>query len=128
MSSANPVDALRRADVLVRERQPRAALALLAPLLAEHPDSRSVLEVAGRAYFHSAQLKRAEATFARLVAEDPSDSYSRFVLGRVCERGSRYSEAAAHYRIAVALDPRADYRVALARVESPDARAGSGSR
>jgi Flp pilus assembly protein TadD len=111
------VDALREADVLVRQHRPREALALLAPLLSDEPDARSVLEVAGRAYFTSSQLGRAERTFARLVELDPTDAYSRFALGRVYERQGRLPDARLHYRVAVALDPRADYEDALRRVE-----------
>lgn len=103
--------------MLVRQQRPREALEVLAPLLSDEPDARSVLEVAGRAYFGTAQLGRAEHTFARLVELDPTDAYARFALGRVCERQSRHLEARSHYRVAVALDPRSDYRDALSRVE-----------
>jgi Flp pilus assembly protein TadD len=119
---AHPVVTLRDAEDLVRQRRPLDALRTLAPLLDAEPHSRSVLELAGRAYFASAQLSRAEEAFGRLVQADPTDAYARFVLGRVCERTSRRLEAVGHYRVAVALDPRPDYVVALARLEAPDAR------
>jgi Flp pilus assembly protein TadD len=114
----HPVDALRHADDLVRQRRSAEALAVLAPLLSDEPDSRSVLELAGRAYFHSSQLSRAERTFRRLVELDPTDAYARFALGRVCERQSRLREAVGHYRVAVAMDPRAEYQDGLERAES----------
>lgn len=113
----HPADALRRADDLVRDRRPAEALALLAPLLSDEPDSRSVLELAGRAYFHTSQLARAERTFGRLVELDPTDDYARFALGRVCERQSRHAEARGHYRVAVALNPRSEYRDRLRSLE-----------
>jgi Flp pilus assembly protein TadD len=103
--------------MLVAERKPVEALAALAPLLSDEPDSRSVLELAGRAYFTSSQMGRAERTFARLVELDPTDAYARFALGRVCERQSRLQEALGHYRVAVALNPRAEYQEGLARLE-----------
>jgi len=106
---AHPADLLRRADALVSQRRPAEALSTLAPLLSDEPDSRSVLELAGRAYFARSQLDRAERTFTRLVELDPTDAYARFALGRVCERRSRTDEAAGHYRVAVALDPRPEY-------------------
>jgi len=114
---ANPVELLRRADALVAERKPAQALEALAPLLSDEPDSRSVLELAGRAYFARAQLDRAERSFARLVELDPTDAYARFALGRVAERRSRRTEAVGHYRIAVALDPRPEYRQRLDDLE-----------
>ncbi len=116
-AAEHPADALRRADTLVRERKPAQALEALAPLLSDEPDSRSVLELAGRAYFNSAQLTRAERSFARLVELDPTDAYARFALGRVCERQSRIDEAVGHYRVAVALHPRSEYREGLSRLE-----------
>jgi Flp pilus assembly protein TadD len=111
------VERFRTAETLLAKGAPLHALTELEPLLEDQPSSRSVLELAGRAYFKSAQLGRAEMAFARLVELDPTDSYARFVLGRSIERQSRPAEAAAHYRVACALDPREDYREALARVQ-----------
>lgn len=117
---ANPVELLRQADALVAQRKPAQALETLAPLLSDEPDSRSVLELAGRAYFARAQLDRAERSFARLVELDPTDAYARFALGRVCERRSRTAEAVGHYRVAAALDPRSEYVEKLAELDSVD--------
>ena len=109
MTTANPVEILRRADQLVAARRPAEALDTLAPLLSDEPDTRSALELAGRAYFARAQLDRAERSFSRLVELDPTDAYARFALGRVAERRSQMTEAVSHYRVAVALDPRPEY-------------------
>lgn len=117
VTELHPADLLRQADSLVAERKPAQALETLAPLLSDEPDSRSVLELAGRAYFARAQLDRAERSFARLVELDPTDAYARFALGRVCERRSRTGEAIGHYRVAAALDPRAEYQQKLAEME-----------
>jgi len=115
-TTQHPADLLRRADDLVAQRKPAEALDVLAPLLSDEPDSRSVLELAGRAYFYRAQLDRAERAFSRLVELDPTDAYARFALGRVCERRSRPAEAVSHYRVAVALNPRAEYTEGLQRL------------
>jgi Flp pilus assembly protein TadD len=109
VSTQHPAEILRRADELVTARRPAEALDTLAPLLSDEPDSRSVLELAGRAYFARSQLDRAERSFSRLVELDPTDAYARFALGRVCERRSRMTEAVGHYRVAVALDPRPEF-------------------
>jgi Flp pilus assembly protein TadD len=98
--------------------KPAEALATMAPLLSDEPNSRSVLELAGRAYFARAQLDRAERAFSRLVELDPTDAYARFALGRVCERRSRHDEAVGHYRVAVALDPRPEYRERLGDLDA----------
>ncbi len=117
MTTRHPADSLREADALLRQGRPGDALTVLQPLLSDEPDSRSVLEMAGRAYFRTAQLDRAERAFTRLVEFDPTDAYARFVLGRVYERRSRLDEARAHMRVAVALDPRPEYSEALDRLE-----------
>ena len=111
--------AYRAAAVLYDAGDPIGAARELEPLLADDSTPKSVLELAGRAYFRSAQLGRAEEAFGRLVESDPSDAYARFALGRTLERQRRRDEAAACYRIAAAMDPRDDYLAALERVSSP---------
>lgn len=56
-----------------------------------------------RAYYHSAQLGRAEALLCRLVEEQPSDGYTRLLLARTLQRQSRHDEAAPHIALADAL-------------------------
>jgi Flp pilus assembly protein TadD len=47
-----------------------------------------------RAYFHSAQLGRAEAVLNRITAESPTDGYAHLLLGRTLQRAGRHDEAA----------------------------------
>ncbi|HET8987809.1 MAG TPA: tetratricopeptide repeat protein [Humibacillus sp.] len=47
-----------------------------------------------RAYFHSAQLGRAEATLIRITTESPTDGYAHLLLGRTLQRAGRHAEAA----------------------------------
>ena len=47
-----------------------------------------------RAYYHSAQLGRAEVTLARITAESPTDGYAHLLLGRTLQRAGRHAEAA----------------------------------
>jgi Flp pilus assembly protein TadD len=63
-------------------------------------DARLLL---ARAYYHSAQLRRAEATARAVLAEDPTDAYAALLLARTLERGSRHDEAAAAMNLAAAL-------------------------
>jgi Flp pilus assembly protein TadD len=56
-----------------------------------------------RAYYHSAQLRRAEATVRALLEEQPTDAYAALLLARTLERSSRHDEARAAFRVAEAL-------------------------
>ncbi len=71
-----------------------------------------------RAYFHSAQLGRAEEQLRWLVDRDPSDHYAQFVLGRTLERQGRPDRALPHLRMAAVMRPLEDYTAALRRVEA----------
>ncbi|MFW5417051.1 tetratricopeptide repeat protein [Nocardiopsis sp. CNT-189] len=82
---------------------PIAAARVLEPLSDREPESRSILELLGRAYFHSAQLGKAERTFRRLIELDPCDSWAHIALARALERQSRDEEAAPHRRMHAAM-------------------------
>ncbi|RKT78790.1 tetratricopeptide repeat protein [Terracoccus luteus] len=58
-----------------------------------HPTTDLRLLLA-RAYFHSAQLGRAEAVLRRLTDECPTDAYAHLLLGRTLSRAGRHEEAA----------------------------------
>ena len=47
-----------------------------------------------RAYFHSAQFGRAEATLLRIVEESPTEAYAHLLLGRTLQRAGRHADAA----------------------------------
>lgn len=108
--------AFRQAEALVERRRPLDALKALEPLLDLESDKPSVQLLAGRAYFHSAQLRRAERAFTRVLELDPTDHYARFVLGRTLQRQSRYSEALTQLRMAAAMHPIPEYLEAIAEV------------
>jgi Flp pilus assembly protein TadD len=111
--------AYRAAAVLYAAGDAIGAARELESLMAAEATPKSVLELAGRAYFRSAQLRLAEEAFGRLVERDPSDAYARFALGRTLERQSRRDEAAACYRLAAAMEPKDEYLKALERVSGP---------
>lgn len=46
-----------------------------------------------RAYYHSAQLGRAEATLRVIVEEQPTEGYAHLLLGRTLQRSGRHAEA-----------------------------------
>lgn len=53
-----------------------------------------------RAYFHSAQLRRAETAVRQVIAEDPQDAYAHFLLGRTLQRAGRPDDARGPLRLA----------------------------
>lgn len=112
----SPFAAFRRAESLLGARRPLEALRALRPVLEADPDKPSVQLLAGRAYFHSAQLRRAEAAFTRVLEIDPSDDYARFILGRTLQRLGRLSEALTQLRMAVAMNPMPEYQDVLGEV------------
>jgi len=112
------VEAFRQAESLVAQRRPLDALAALAPVLESEPDKPSVQLLAGRAYFGSAQLRRAEQAFRRVLELDPSDHYARFALGRSLQRQGRLEEAQTQFRLASAMNPSPEYQEALGEVSA----------
>jgi predicted DsbA family dithiol-disulfide isomerase len=99
------VERFRWAESLLDQGDPLGALTMLRPLLDEHASDRGVRMLAARAWFASAQLRRARAALQALVADDPSDAYARVLLGRTLERMGLGSEAALHLRVATAMVP-----------------------
>lgn len=53
-----------------------------------------------RAYFHSAQLSRAEAAARTVLHEAPDDPYAHLLLGRTLQRAGRPDEARGPLRLA----------------------------
>lgn len=104
--------------MLFEEGNPAEAARLLEPIVEADPDNSAVRQLLARAYFLSAQLRRAEEQLRRLIERDPSDHYAHHVLGRTLERLNRPSDALRHLRIAAAMNAgNEDYRAALRRVE-----------
>lgn len=77
----------------------RAAAIELAALLAEaerEPMLHGTAELRlllARAYYHSAQLARAETILVELVEQEPTDAYAHLLLGRTLQRAGRHEEA-----------------------------------
>ena len=88
-----------------------AAAAILAELASEITDAASatgtdtvaVRLLLARAYYHSAQLHRAEAQARAVLAADPANAYAYLLLGRTLERQSRHAEAGGPLRMAAAM-------------------------
>jgi hypothetical protein len=72
-------------------------------LVAEVPEQTGPRLLLARSYYHSAQLRRAEAELRIVVEREPVEHYARLMLGRTLERQGRQEEADAQLRIASAL-------------------------
>ncbi|MBW0102161.1 tetratricopeptide repeat protein [Pseudonocardia sp. KRD291] len=122
MSSRPAADELvasfRRAEMLLADRRPLDALDALRAVVENQPNDASVHLLAGRAYFDSAQLRRAEVSFEKVLELDPSDHYARFALGKTLQRQGRLSAAVTQLKMASAMDPRPEYQEALGEVRA----------
>lgn len=98
-----------RAQVYFEMNDFAQAARLLEPFAAERPRSVSVRLLLARAYYHSAQLRKAEAEFRAVTELDPVEDYAWFGLGRALERQSRHAEAAPCFRMAAAMRPDEEY-------------------
>lgn len=96
------LDAARQLDDLVIELETQHSNAVGGQDAARHGSTDLQLLLA-RAYYHSAQLGRAEALLLRMVEDAPSDGYLRLLLARTLQRQSRHDEAAPHIALAEAL-------------------------
>jgi tetratricopeptide (TPR) repeat protein len=109
-----------RAQVYFEMNDFAQAARLLEPFAAEQPRSVSVRLLLARAYYHSAQLRKAEAEFRAVTELDPVEDYAWFGLGRALERQSRHAEAGTCFRMAAAMRPCADYQDAAERSAAKD--------
>ena len=92
-----------QAHGLFDTRDYHAAATLLAALATEVPDDLAVRLLLARAYYHSAQLGRAEEETRALLAADPAHAYAHLLLGRTLQRLSRHAEATGPLRLAAAM-------------------------
>jgi Tfp pilus assembly protein PilF len=96
---------------------PGAAAEVLELAVEHEPESASLHETLGRAYFATARVRKARAEFERALDLDPSDAYAHFGVGRCHEREGALVDAAKHYKLACALTDRPEYATALRRVQ-----------
>lgn len=98
-----PAERWERARMFFGAKDYAAAARVLGPLVEEVPEQTGPRLLLARAYYHSAQLRRAESELRVIVERDPVEHYARLMLGRTLERQGRGEEAETHLRIASAL-------------------------
>ncbi|MER6489752.1 tetratricopeptide repeat protein [Streptomyces griseorubiginosus] len=89
-----------RARLLFDARDYSAAAKLLPAVVEEVPEQTGPRLLLARAYYHSAQLKRAEDQLRLIVERDPVEHYAHLMLGRTLQRQGRESEATPWLRMA----------------------------
>jgi len=109
-----------RARISFDTGNPAEAARLLAPLAETEPRNVSVRLLLARAYYHSAQLRRAEEEFRAVTELDPVEDYAWFGLGRTLQRLSRPGDALPCFRIAAAMRPDPAYLDAVTSAETTD--------
>jgi tetratricopeptide (TPR) repeat protein len=97
-----PAEKWERAQLLFESRDYVKAAELLAAVAGEVPFQTDLCLLLARAYYHSAQLGKAEAQLRVLVDRDPVEHYAHLLLGRTLERQGRPEEAAPWLRLAAA--------------------------
>ena len=127
MSERSPIERYERAKTHFAEEEYVDAARELEELFTDLASVRAGLEVErasdddpvghgtaeahlllARAYFHTAQLSRAEAACRRVLVEAPDDAYAHLLLGRTLQRAGRPDEARGPLRLAELLG---DYEV-----------------
>lgn len=89
-----------RARLLFEAKDYIRAAQLLAEVVAEVPFQADLSLLLARAYFHSAQLAKAEEQLRVIVDRCPVDGYAHLLLGRTLERQGRAEEAGPWLRLA----------------------------
>lgn len=98
-----PADKWERARLLFDGKEYTKAATLLAEITDESPQcGSSVRMLLARAYYHSAQLGRAEQQLRDLVDRDPGEHYAYLMLGRTLQRQGRHDDAAPWLRMSAA--------------------------
>ena len=98
-----PAERWERARMFFDAKDYAAAARVLGGLVEEVPEQTGPRLLLARAYYHSAQLLRAESELQVIVERDPVEHYARLMLGRTLQRQGRTDEAEPHLRLASAL-------------------------
>jgi Flp pilus assembly protein TadD len=89
----------------LREGRAREATGPLEQARRREPQSRSIREALGIAYFRIRRWEEAEAEFRALLEISPVNDYAHYALGRTLEKQGRVKEANGHYKLARTMKP-----------------------
>jgi Tfp pilus assembly protein PilF len=79
------------------------AARILRGVVAEAPDHLAARLLLARAYYHSAQLRRAEAELRLVLERDPAEEYAYLLLARTLQRQNRAQDAEPYLRLHAAM-------------------------
>jgi Flp pilus assembly protein TadD len=90
------------------------------------PDSASIREALGRAFFQTQHYSEAVAEFEAVVEKAPTNDYALFCLGRSLQMLGRHAEARQPLALAACMQPdRSDYRAYRDRARDAAERAAA---
>ncbi|MFJ4781591.1 tetratricopeptide repeat protein [Streptomyces sp. NPDC088762] len=92
-----------RARLFFDAKEYATAARILGPLAGEVPEQLAPRLLLARAYYHSAQLSRAERELRAILERWPVEDYAQLMLGRTLERLGRAGEARPYLRTAAAM-------------------------
>jgi predicted Zn-dependent protease len=92
-----------RAQLFFDAKEYVTAARILDGLVGEAPEQIAPRLLLARAYYHSAQLYRAEAELRAVLERSPVEQYARLMLGRTLQRQGRPEDATPHLRLAAAM-------------------------
>jgi Flp pilus assembly protein TadD len=90
----------------LKRGMPAQATVSLEKAKRREPQSRSIREALGIAYFRLRRWGEAEAEFRALVELSPTDDYAHYALARALVNQGRRKEATPHIKLARSLRPR----------------------
>lgn len=90
----------------LRNGMPAQATVPLEKAKRREPQSRSIREALGIAYFRLKRWEEAEAEFRALVELAPSDEFGHYALARSLLKQGKRKEATPHVKLARSLRPR----------------------
>ena len=99
-SEETTFDRWERANARFEARDYIGAAQLLAAVVDEAPEQTASRLLLARAYYHSAQLRRAEEQLRELIERNPVEHYAHVLLARTLERQGRHEEAVRWRRLA----------------------------
>ncbi|MFE2428885.1 tetratricopeptide repeat protein [Streptomyces sp. NPDC059373] len=91
-----------RAGMFFEAKDYTEAARLLTGIVEQVPEQTAPRLLLARAYYHSAQLRRAEEQLREVIDRDPVEHYAHLMLGRTLQREGRSDEAAPWLRMAAA--------------------------
>ncbi|MFG2875479.1 tetratricopeptide repeat protein [Streptomyces sp. NPDC048337] len=92
-----------RARLFFDAKEYATAARVLDTLAGEVPEQLAPRLLLARAYYHSAQLSRAERELRAILERWPVEDYAQLMLGRTLERLGRPDEARPYLRTAAAM-------------------------